>query len=437
MGIQIIPQAGSISGRLGKGIGQGLSEQVPKEIDRYRLSEGLKDFEKNYQGLTPIQQLTKISSIPGITHQMIQSFTELAKQQAQGQALNSRNQTDQPSESPKKFPENPSDKKQGNEPPKSITTKEPVKATIENYIPKTYDQILDRAGQLYNSNPGLYKNDANNAIQAATQEDSQNQSINQAQQNKRKTQQDVQSRVQSELKDQASKAGVKIPDNVYSQIEDDAIDSVNSGEMTELEAAKHYKKELDSISRDYQVLKTIGTGKLISTTPSSNKKSIKSVRDKFDERDDLENFTDTLVAENGLTYPKASYLGYPISKNKELNNHFARLKDIGNKTSFEKGYPEHTSTSGEDRIIKTMGEALKILPLIKPTDSFFAISEELASRGYDPEVAMDYFDKNRKKVKGLTAVQNREFEKPRSFVPSIDDLWMFYFSGLDKIVEQK
>jgi hypothetical protein len=72
---------GNLFGRLGSGIGQGLAEQIPKEIEQYQLKSGLKDFSENSQGLDPMQQLAKIASVRGVTPQMIQSFSELAKQQ--------------------------------------------------------------------------------------------------------------------------------------------------------------------------------------------------------------------------------------------------------------------------------------------------------------------------------------------------------------------
>lgn len=78
--VQVIEQKGSIFGRLGKGLGQGLAEQLPKEVDRYRLSQGLKNLGQQ-EGLSPFQQFAELSGIPGITPQMIQSGSELLKQQ--------------------------------------------------------------------------------------------------------------------------------------------------------------------------------------------------------------------------------------------------------------------------------------------------------------------------------------------------------------------
>jgi hypothetical protein len=79
--VQELTTQPSVFGRLGKGLAQGISEVVPKEVERQRLASGLQQFEQNAGNLTPIQQLARLSAIPGITPQMIQSFSDLARQQ--------------------------------------------------------------------------------------------------------------------------------------------------------------------------------------------------------------------------------------------------------------------------------------------------------------------------------------------------------------------
>ncbi len=432
--VQIIsdPTRGNIWGRISRGVAQGVAEQAPQEIERYRTAKGLEKFEQEAGNLTPMQQLARLSSIPGITPQQIQSFGELAKQQAQAGALSKGiNKQEQPTE----FPRTPRPQKQETPKTPSITTTEPIKATIENYIPKSYEQILDRAGQLYNENQALYKNDPQLALQAATQEDAQNQSINAAQQTKRKTQQDVQTRVQNELRTQAENAGVTIPDNVYSDIENRALDAVNSGEMTELQAGKHFKKELDAISRDYKAIETVGTAKLISRSPSGNKDALRSIRNKFKERNDLENFTDAIIANNGLSPSKAAYLAYDIKDNKEMNNAIANLKPLTAEPKFEKGY--FTNEIPSEKIEnETLKISKKLAPLLKKDVSPLAVAEELKSRGYDPQVWMRYLDQNRKNLE-FSEWQGRQLDKPRNFSNTLNDIWMFTWSGLDKLVEQK
>jgi len=75
---QKIKQA-SIWGRIGSGVGRGLAESLPKEMERGRLSEGLKRFETESQGLSPLQQYARAASIPGITNQMLSDIPRLAK----------------------------------------------------------------------------------------------------------------------------------------------------------------------------------------------------------------------------------------------------------------------------------------------------------------------------------------------------------------------
>ena len=434
--VQIIsdPTRGSIFGRIGKGVGQGFAEQAPKEMERGRLARGLQQLESEIGNLSPLQQLTRLAAIPGALDrpQLVQSFGELAKQQAQAGALSKGiNKQEQPTE----FPRTPRPQKQETPKTPSITTTEPIKATIENYIPKSYEQILDRAGQLYNENPALYKNDPQLALQAATQEDAQNQSINAAQQTKRKTQQDVQTRVQNELRTQAENAGVTVPDNVYSDIENRALDAVNSGEMTELQAGKHFKKELDAISRDYKAIETVGTAKLISRSPSGNKDALRSIRNKFKERNDLENFTDAIIANNGLSPSKAAYLAYDIKDNKEMNNAIANLKPLTAEPKFEKGY--FTNEIPSEKIEnETLKISKKLAPLLKKDVSPLAVAEELKSRGYDPQVWMRYLDQNRKNLE-FSEWQGKQLDKPRNFSNTLNDIWMFTWSGLDKLVEQK
>ena len=86
----------NIFGRLGKGIGQGIADQLPKEIERQRLSSGLKKLgEQDYSSKTPLQIQADLYSIPGITPEIAQQ----AYQQIQNQNfINMRQRTEKPTE---------------------------------------------------------------------------------------------------------------------------------------------------------------------------------------------------------------------------------------------------------------------------------------------------------------------------------------------------
>lgn len=84
---------GSIFGRIGSGVGRGLADQLPKEIERGRLSAGLKNFEQESGNLSPMQNLSRLASIPGaLDHpQLIDAFSKLSRFENQKNAYANRN----------------------------------------------------------------------------------------------------------------------------------------------------------------------------------------------------------------------------------------------------------------------------------------------------------------------------------------------------------
>jgi hypothetical protein len=430
----------NIFGRIGSGIGKGLAEQVPKEIERNRLAKGLQDLE-NQKNLTPFQQFSRLSAIPGITPQMIQSGSELLRQQAQGQALSKLGGVqaeNQPQAAANPF-QGYQQKEETDQKPNSITTTAPVQATINPYIPPNQDQILAKAGELYNNNRELYPT-PQAAISGAEAYFNQQKAQNEALQGQRQGQQDVQTRLQTELRTAAQNAGInvpngtQVPDTVYQDIENKALDAVNSGQMTELDAAKHYKKELDTIARQYQALNTVGDLDYAVRDKNDIKRNLKEIRNDFKERNDLENLADSYISKNGLSPGKAYYLAFPTSDIKELNNELIKLKKLKPEITFERGFAEKR-INPEIQAQKTLAVAPKLAKAMGKDGSPLAIATELEANGYDPLVWLDYLGKNKKPL-DLSERQGRELQKPYNVMPTLNDFWLFTMSGLDKLVEQ-
>lgn len=92
--VQVIsdPYSGNVFGRIGKGLGQGLSEQLPKEIERGRLSKGLKTLSEKAKNekLSPLDIFTEAAGIPGITPQHLYTMAPILNQQVQKQNFLSR-----------------------------------------------------------------------------------------------------------------------------------------------------------------------------------------------------------------------------------------------------------------------------------------------------------------------------------------------------------
>lgn len=74
---------GNIWGRLGSALGKGIEETVPKELDRYRMNQGLQQLEKDAPNLNQQQYYTRALQIPGLVErpQAIQSLVENQKYQ--------------------------------------------------------------------------------------------------------------------------------------------------------------------------------------------------------------------------------------------------------------------------------------------------------------------------------------------------------------------
>lgn len=410
---------GKLGSSIGASFGQGLAEQIPKEIERSRLASGLQQFEQQSANLTPIQQLARLSSIPGITPQMIQSFGELGKQQSQANALSNRKQIEnqpQPSPFPKK---KPNKNTQENAP--SITQSKPLEEIQEGYIPPTYEQKLDRAGELFNSNPAIYQNNPQLAIQAVDQEEAQKKAIIDANLNKHKNLTDIQDNVVNRLKSHSERLGVnKVPANVYSKIEDEAIKATKSkkeggGGLTEQEAMKKYGDKLDEVNRQYESVDTLGNWSMTGRKPSSTLTNIRSLQKDFKKREDTENLADTLISSNGLSPLMAYSLAEPVSDIKELNAYMSKLPRIEYTSSED---PSYETDKISEKLFKLLGDG-----------SPLAVAQELKKLGYDPDTWMNYATKYKDK---LNVKQGRQVDKPRNFLSTFNDWWLSSWSGINK-----
>ena len=413
---------GNIFGRLGTGIGKGIAEQAPKEIERLRLQSGLKDVSQK-KDLTPFQQFAELSGVPGVTPQMIESGSKLLRQQGVNQALMQGGQN-RAEEFLKAVPQ-PEKKPEGTP---TLESRSGLEATLEPYIPKSLEQIQQRAGELLRQNPALYAQDPDKALAAAQQEDQIAQSQSLALQNKRNLQQGVQTNIRNTLAKQNQNLGSKnVPGNLYDSIEDKAINAVlpveQGGEgLTELQAIKKYGKELQDADRDYSALDAIGKWSMLSRSPAENQRNIRSIRQGFKDRNDLENFADTLIGDNGITPANAYSLAYPVSEIKDLKSSIDRLPTVRERVLQEQNVPIQQIQNVPFQAIEDLSKKLG------KNGSPLAVAEALSKKGYSPDAWLDYLDKNRRQL-DLTERQVRELGKPRSFYPSLSDLWLFKIGG--------
>lgn len=432
--VQYIKQPNALA-QFGTGFGQGLAEQLPKEIERGRLAGALKNVQ-GMQNASPLEQFSYLAPYMADKPQLLQNTTELLKHAAQTNAL--KQQADiqgQPRQNP--FQNIMDQESQGTP---SITTPEGIEATKGSYIPPTYSQILARAGQLAQQNPQLYGNDPNKAIAAAQEEANLEKARNEAFQGRRQNEKGLLGDLKTSLQNEAERRGVKIPGNEYTELENQAKEmfkpkSEGGRGMTEEQIKDELGKRADDISRDYQNLKNLGPGLVLGRETKETKRSMESLRKKFADRGQLENFADTLVSDLKLSPQVAAYYTYPVKDNREISNYINGLPKLTNnqiiKENPDASFDDIERIKGE----KTIKAAPEIAKMMGKNDSPMAIAMYMRSKGYDPYEFLTYLSENRKKLQ-LTEAQGRELDKPRNFTPTLSDNWMLFSTGLDELVER-
>jgi hypothetical protein len=425
---QLIKQ-GNIFGRIGTGIGKGLAEQVPKEIERSRLASGLKQLGEQ-KGLTPFQQFAGLASVPGITPQMIQSGSELLRQQARGQALADFNSSqNQPKPNP--FSQGGPPAQQGIVPP-SITQEKPLAEIQQGAIPPTIEEEFARAGQLYKANPAQFGNDPQKALDFVAAETERNQAINQAYQQKHENLNKIQDNVVSRLQSQSEKLNTQVPAELYSKIEDEAIQATKSrkegGEgLTEQQAMKKYGDKLNDASRDFSKINEIGSWGITLRPAQSTLRSMKELQNKMEKLDQTDNFAKKLISKNKLS-PKLAYaIAEPVSRVPQISSLIKGLPTLeAVETIAESKVPPNVS------IPKTLEIAPRLAELVKNNEkaSPLAIAYEIEKKGYDPETWLQYVTDHAPEL-NLRQRQSEQASTPINIVSPWNDWWLSSFSGLD------
>lgn len=409
---------GNIFGRIGSGIGQGLSEQVPKEIERYRLSEGLKQLESD-PNLTPTQRYAGLLTLPGMTPQGLQGYSDLARQEMRGKALG------EGASSPIPFPMQPEINQEKPSQVPSLTQESTFAKAQEGFIPRSEPEKMDAAGKKYNANPAFFGNDPQKAIEYENQIDATNEKIALANQAKHENLSRIQDNVVSRLGEHAKNLEAQVPANVYSKIEDEAIQATKPKSeggrgLTEQQAMKEYGEKLDEISRDYKSLDSIGNWGITQRKSKDTLGSLNSLQKKFEQRNDTENFADTLVANNGLSDPMAYSIAQPISREPALNKEMKSISDLNK--NFSRLKPV-------DPILKTKEIAPRLARALGEKGSPLAVAHELEKLGYDGSTWLDYVNEHRDEL-GLKEWQGRQLDKPRNLIPKLNDWWLSSFTGV-------
>jgi len=422
--VQYIKQ-GNIFGRIGTGIGKGLSEQLPKEVERGRLASGLEKL-GNQKGLTPFQQFAGLASQPGITPQMIESGTNLLRQEARGRAL-----SEGQGAPITKFPEQPRQNTgiaNGGSNVPSITKGPLLEKIQEGYKPRSEDEKFNAAGQKFNANPAFYGNDPQKAIEYENQVDSTEEKRFLADETQYNRLSDIQKNVVNRLGDQSNRLNTKVPAELYSKIEDEAIRATKPRSeggrgISEQQAMKEYGDKLNNASRQFEKINQLDSWGIALRPSSETLRSIRQLQDEMEKLGETDNAAQEFI-KSGQVSPQLAYSVFePVRRVPQMSNYIKKL-------------PELQKISGVVPPNISVRETMKVSPelaeFVKNNDkaSPLAISYELQKKGYDPSLFLQYINDNAREL-NLRSRQSEQASTPLNTVPPWNDWWLSSFSGLE------
>jgi hypothetical protein len=444
MSIQVLPtiQRETIAGRIGKGLGQGLSEQLPREVERNRLSQGLKNIGQQ-QNTTPFQQFASLAGLPGVTPQMIQSGAELLKQQGirqgfqnkrkgaskqvgipeiaqaisetpfagmqPGQQINEEPSNDQSSAGPGVVPTNPLREEALPKAPWSQQRKdEALDQSFEDFPNLTYPEHLARveeqerrelsqsqAQRDYDS----YLKDVQNDLRNKFNENLQLK----LQKNKEGVFQDVTGEMINNLQRGMER-------DLRSNPKSNPDDVVNRWTDKALNLAKT-KKQLDGLKND-----SFWASKILFNRPAYLSK-LESYADDFAKSNNSEEYYNILQSDFGLSPQGAARIAYhKSSKN---------VDSFINKFKPSKG-PQFGQLSNN-----ASKAALDLENVITPGDSILSILRRLRERDpyFDQYAFIKQLDDDKDEI-GLTKRQRRELQEGHQLLPTWPDILILpYFGG--------
>lgn len=442
-------QQGDIFGRLGTGVGQGLAEQLPKEIERGRLASGVQGLLS--ENLTPAQFYARALSVPGLIDrpEVIQNLQNFARQQSFiNQAQGGQTQSPVGGGVPESLGTPKVQAKVGSQgggmgatahaptqqaqqagqAPISITKPEGVQTALTPYVPPSYQEVDQRAKQKMASNPVEFPT-YEAAVNRVNQEIGAEKAQYDAKLEQRAREQEVQSRTQAELDSSINPYKGVLPDRMYRNLEQQAFRNVQEG-MTEKQAAELARKKAEQLARDVSTIQSWGGSGLITNRSTDLFRAIENLQKKYPDFEDRRDLADLMVAENKISPMFAYSLMMPVKSNKELNS------EIKNLPTFQAGVVPTLAKKGEDRSkgVQDITEAtLKIAPKIFKAmgtqGSPLAVAYELKKKGYDPDIFLQYASDNSDYLTGYQADQLSKTSP--LFFGALNDLWFQKFTGVE------
>lgn len=452
--VQII-EKNDLFGGIGKGFAQGLSEQLPKEVAHQRLSKGLKALSQK-KGLTPLQQLTELISIsPEVIErpQFIQSFSELAKQQAlrdayqnlptgsEGSTRQQRQQNTRDLQNVQ-FAQQPGQIQRGNQIPQvgevenlqrtpNVSSKQEMPQVIPGNV--LNEQNLTRLpwtpqerNASYNNyiSKGFLPEEAKN-LQA--NDEARDLAEPAAHRERLQEIDEAKTKIRDSLKRHLETKLQKTGTDLYKDVEGPMI--LNAERGMERDLILNPKADIDNVANDWSErlretalakgrMKTFGktTGIENLIKGEKSQKRIKEYHDIFKKSGNLEEMKNILMGpEFGMSPQAAASEAFPVNNkiDKYISNH-----------KYHPGSSKNPSVNANQASQQARRAALEIEKDIGPDDSVLSIMKKFSDKNpfFDKQSFLDQISEDKDQI-GLNARQREELaEGVGNILPNWADL---------------
>lgn len=445
MAIQEIRRKGGLGAQLGAAFGQGLAEQLPKEVERHRLASGLNQIGQN-PAATPYEQMSQFLSVPGMTPEKAQMlFPYLQNQMAKREQANRQQNQNapkvqqpsgiqtQPQLQPKGLPAQqaiPDDQAAVMEEEiPAFVTPELTEAGQKVYTPPSQEDIKAQAAQLSLEEPATYPTveDAEREILKREQaKESQIVSGQKQYERARQLQLDVDSAFQKASGDFEA----KIPGEITEMLRKKAYRDVISGKDSASQAGMKYGKQALELSKDLSKIKALGGESWLNQDPDDIMRSTQALAKPFVEAGLGNLVADEVIADFGVSPQVAYQMLYPIQKDREINNYIAGLKDRKQK--------EPLPLLGKEPYAKNIDKITQnISEMITENTSLLATALALDERGYAGKQFLDDIQTRYENGElGLYAHQVEELKRPHKRRETLGDFWLFGTKGIKPVTRK-
>lgn len=388
MSIQIIedPNAGGLGAQLGRSMGEGLREAIPKGMERGALAGGLRRMQG--KNLSPMETLANLSSYGADVKELLPFLPLMQNSQANRDFMDG----DVPSGVGKLQGEARQMSTQGES--NEFT---PLKGDPES--------LQERARQLMRRQPSRFLSIDSAMKQAQDNYVAQQELI-------RNTEAEFTKSLDARIQQNASEPFKKIIGEMQQDYIRKATNDVASGKLTEQQAADKYSKELLDFSKMRSKLSkdSFSIGKLFR---GSSKEVLGGIREEYKKRDALELFAHDLEIQQGMSAQAANVIAYPISK------------ELASKVSSGKGPVEFRSKEKTDKSLMKMAEA------ITPDQSILSLAHEIQKKGLARKDFMKrLFELNKENKIALTPLQQRQTVEALKGL-SMQDIFNYSLWGLE------